>query len=240
MGRNIEIDSIHFKKNIFHVSNESTVKFGINSYMIGCTVSIEGSDNKVIFGNDCVISSNNKQCIRIIGDNNIIIVENGAKINMSLFTIRGNNCVIKIGSNFSCVYTEFFIGDSNCSIVFGKDNSVHGRDGKIVNIELYEETSVLIGNDCMFSNEIEIRPSDAHSIVDLNCNRLNNGENIVVGNHVWICMRTMLLKGTKVSNNSIIGAGTICNSKFEQENVILAGNPARIVKEKVDWNRCFL
>lgn len=240
MGRNIEIDSIHFKDNIFHVSNESTVKLGIDSYMIGCNVSIEGSNNKVIIGNNCVISSNNKQCIRIIGDNNRIIIGNDSTINLSLFTIRGNNCVIKLGSNFSCVYTEFFIGDNNCNIAFGKDNSVHGRNGKIVNIELYEETSVKVGNDCMFSNEIEIRPSDAHSIVDLNYNRMNKAENIVIGNHVWICMRTMLLKGTQIGSNSVIGAGTICNKKFSQENVIIAGNPAKIVKTSIEWDRSFI
>ena len=45
------------------------------------------------------------------------------------------------------------------------------------------------------------------------------------------------MKNTKISNNSIVGAGTIINKKFEDENVIIAGVPAKIIKKNVNWNR---
>lgn len=37
--------------------------------------------------------------------------------------------------------------------------------------------------------------------------------------------------------NSIVGACSVITKQFEEENVILAGNPAKIVKQNVKWGR---
>ena len=62
----------------------------------------------------------------------------------------------------------------------------------------------------MFSNDIEFRTGDSHSIVDLDTRkRINYSQNIHVGNHVWIGSRSIILKGVNIGNNSIIGTGSI-------------------------------
>ena len=100
-----------------------------------------------------------------------------------------------------------------------------------------ENSSVYIGKDCMFSNGIKIFTSDMHSIIDLNGNRINNSGDVIIGNHVWLCQDVKVLKNSKISDNTIVGHSAIVTKKFYETNVILAGNPARIVKRGVNWDR---
>ena len=43
-------------------------------------------------------------------------------------------------------------------------------------------------------------------------------------------MNSIILKGTNIGKNCIIGAGSVVHGTFP-DNVIIAGNPAKIIKE---------
>lgn len=53
---------------------------------------------------------------------------------------------------------------------------------------------------------------------------------INIGNNVWIGGDVTILAGVSIGNNSVIGAGAIV-TKDIPDNVIAAGNPARVIKE---------
>ena len=89
----------------------------------------------------------------------------------------------------------------------------------------------------MCAENVIIIPSDGHIVYDINTSELlNKGEDVVIGNHVWIGLNCIFLKGAKVSNDTIVGANSLVNKKFEK-NVIIAGSPAKIVKSDVNWDR---
>ena len=48
---------------------------------------------------------------------------------------------------------------------------------------------------------------------------------------------TILLKNTQVADNSIIGAASVVTKKFNDSNVIIAGNPAKVIKGDITWER---
>lgn len=100
-------------------------------------------------------------------------------------------------------------------------------------------SNVTIGNDVMFSWGIAIRPGDCHTIYSLadNSKILNQNQDISVGDHVWIGADVLLLKGAKISNNTVVGTRAVVNKAFDEENVILAGMPANIVKRNINWDR---
>ncbi len=121
-----------------------------------------------------------------------------------------NNCKIDIGDNIIFCGARLFLQDDN--------------------------SSISIGDDCMFSWGIDVWCTDVHTITDLEGNPLNFGKSIEIGNHVWVGKDVKVGKNTKISDDSIVGWGSIVTKKFEQSNVILAGNPAKIVKENINWN----
>ena len=53
---------------------------------------------------------------------------------------------------------------------------------------------------------------------------------ITIGNNVWIGGSVSVLSGVTVGNNVVIGAGAVV-TKDIPDNVIVAGNPARIIRE---------
>lgn len=74
-----------------------------------------------------------------------------------------------------------------------------------------------------------IRDTDEHSIKNK-----KNTKPIIIGNHVWIGMRSIILKGVHIGNNVVIGAGTVV-TKDIPDNCVVVGCPARIVHNDVVW-----
>ncbi len=52
---------------------------------------------------------------------------------------------------------------------------------------------------------------------------------------MWICDSVMVLKNSEILNDSIVGAKSLINKKFCESNVIIAGNPGKIVKRGIYW-----
>lgn len=57
---------------------------------------------------------------------------------------------------------------------------------------------------------------------------LGSAGRVKIGNNVFIGMNTMILKGVNIGNNVIIGAESLVN-KDVPDNVVVAGNPARVI-----------
>ena len=89
----------------------------------------------------------------------------------------------------------------------------------------------------MFSSNIKFRTGDSHSVLDLEGNRINPSKDITIGNHVWIGQSVFVGKGASIGDHNIVGACAVVTKKFDRTNVALGGNPAKIIKENVDWSR---
>lgn len=174
-----------------------------------------------------------KTKITIDGINNTIIIKDSANlINCDIF-VYGNDNLITIGQSVSLVETVLWAQDNKNEIKIGDHSTVFG----LVQLAALEGTSLIIGNDCMFARNIQCRTGDGHSIVDSSGTRINKSESVVIGNHVWVGDRVLCLKGTNIGNNCIIGAGSIVTKKFSEDNIVLAGTPAHIIKRDINWLR---
>ena len=63
----------------------------------------------------------------------------------------------------------------------------------------------------------------------------NPEKDIYLGENIWIGCNTTILKGTSLKRDIIIGAGSVVATKINEVGVVLAGNPARIIKKDVTW-----
>jgi acetyltransferase-like isoleucine patch superfamily enzyme len=55
-----------------------------------------------------------------------------------------------------------------------------------------------------------------------------------IGNHVWIGMNVMILKGVTIGDGAIIAAGSVVNRDVP-ERCLAGGVPAKVIKENVQW-----
>ena len=95
--------------------------------------------------------------------------------------------------------------------------------------------SITFGKDCLVGWDVLVMDTDEHPLYDMAGNRLNPNRPIVVGNHVWIGCKCVLLKGAEVPDNTVVAAGTLLKSAFEGECQVIGGNPPAVLKREVRW-----
>ena len=169
----------------------------------------------------------------IIGDNNRIKIGPGCVLSNVYFRIRGSEHQIEFGAN--------------CRVSRGAVLWFEDREGVLrvgsgttmveVHIAVTESSKVIIGDDCMFANDIDIRTGDSHTVIDTQTSeRLNYAGDVVISRHVWIAPHTVVLKGVNIGENSIIATGAVVTKSCEP-GVIMGGNPAKAIKTGVSWKR---
>ena len=93
---------------------------------------------------------------------------------------------------------------------------------------------IQLGYNCVLSWNISIMDHDAHDIYHGGV-LSNTPHPVIIGDHCWIGFNSIILKGSSLSNDVIVGANTILTKDIEESNVIVAGNPASIKKRNVVW-----
>ena len=92
-----------------------------------------------------------------------------------------------------------------------------------------------IGKNCVFAWDSLIMDTDYHHIYDHHSNIINEDKAIKIGNKVWLGTRSTVLKGCTIPDNCIVAANSLAAKEYDTENTILAGNPAKIVKDNISW-----
>lgn len=169
--------------------------------------------------------------INVSGNNNHVKITNLRRVDSLKITIDGD---------FGAFYMDPFrignlsIGIKNGSTIkIGKGTSIEGAY-----ILADHATNVSIGEDCMLSYNVQIRTTDAHGIYSVDTGeRMNPASSISIADHVWIGQAALISKGTKISRNSVVGASSFIQSKEFPPSCIVAGSPAKLIREGIIWDR---
>lgn len=92
---------------------------------------------------------------------------------------------------------------------------------------------VHIGDYCAISDNVQILDSDFHTIIHEG-KTSEKSKPIHIGNHVWIGRSAIILKGVTIGDGAIVGAGSVV-TRDVPPRCLVAGNPARVIKENVEW-----
>lgn len=189
---------------------------------------LEGNRKNIEY-NDAILK---KTHIKFVGNGNRIVIQPGARLTNCKFYIAGTDNTIIIGKDCRLTFAEFWTEESGNLIQIGDKATVSGK----CHFAAIEGTKILVGEDCMFSSEIVVQTGDSHSIIQNDC-RVNPSKDIIFGSHVWVGQRVTILKGSVIPHSSIIGAGALVTREFTKNGCIIAGVPAKVLKENITWKR---
>lgn len=110
-----------------------------------------------------------------------------------------------------------------------------GENCGISGSTIYAFDSIIIGNCTRIGANCKIIDNDFHPIeLEFRHKGLNEQYTkrapITIGNDCFIGMNSIILKGTKLGNNVIVGAGSVVHGEWP-DNCIIAGNPAKLIKK---------
>jgi acetyltransferase-like isoleucine patch superfamily enzyme len=110
--------------------------------------------------------------------------------------------------------SEIWAG-KNATISIGDHVYISGE------VIISSKVKIEIGASTIIGHQVLMFDTDFHGI---DGQEAKQGP-IVIGKHVWIAARAIILKGVTIGDNAIIAAGSVV-TKNVAENTIVAGNPA--------------
>ncbi|MDN6730798.1 MAG: sugar O-acetyltransferase [Atopostipes suicloacalis] len=88
---------------------------------------------------------------------------------------------------------------------------------------------VVIGNHCMLGPGVHIYTA-THPIHPIERKSGKEyGKPVTIGDNVWIGGRAIINPGVKIGDNVVVASGAVVTKDVE-DNVLVAGNPAKIIK----------
>lgn len=90
-----------------------------------------------------------------------------------------------------------------------------------------------IGDEILISRDVKIFDSDFHKIIDDEGRQTNMPKPMIIGNHVWIGLGAIILRGSQIGDGAVISAGAVVMGKIK-EGTNAIGNPARSFSN-INW-----
>ena len=100
----------------------------------------------------------------------------------------------------------------------------------IVNVAV----SVRIGDRSRLSWDCQITDTDYHTVVGPDGVPRPSTKPVVIGEHVLVGARAMILKGVTIGDGAVVAAGAVV-TKDVPPGIVVGGNPARQIGVASDW-----
>ncbi len=97
------------------------------------------------------------------------------------------------------------------------------------NLTILDEADVIIGNNVFIGPNVSIYTACHPLDAETRNTAVEWSEPVRIGDNVWIGGSVTIVPGVTIGNNVVIGAGSVVTRDVE-DNVVIAGNPARIIK----------
>lgn len=111
-------------------------------------------------------------------------------------------------------------------------SNIHVGDNFYANFDsvFLDVCEIRIGDNCMIAPGVHIYTA-THPVNPLErISGVEYGKPVTIGDNVWIGGRAVINPGITIGNNVVIASGAIV-TKDVPDNVIVGGNPAKIIKE---------
>ncbi len=154
------------------------------------------------------------------------------------FIFRFPNAKLSLGDNvrINSNFWSNLLGLYQRTIIVakGKGEIKIGDRVGISGATIYAWDKIEIGDDCLVGANVKIVDNDFHPVDPEDRLQHKNSKTghkpVKIGNNVFIGMNSIILKGTTIGDNCVVGAGSVVHGTFG-DNCVIAGNPAKVIKE---------
>lgn len=179
---------------------------GKRTILWNCKIDLQGKNTNIRIGKNCILKNVN-------------------------FIIKGDNAGIDIGDSVRIQGGDMWLEDMDSQIQIGTNTFIDSA-----HLAATEGKAIIIGNECMLANDIDIRTGDSHSILDITTGeRVNYARDVILKSHVWVGAHSIILKGSIVNENTVIGTASLVTATEYPANCIIGGIPAKVIKENIQW-----
>jgi acetyltransferase-like isoleucine patch superfamily enzyme len=188
------------------------------------TFGLQASDDNII-----EILGERTGSLDIRGKRNRLVIGQGARFDGEL-QIVGDDNVIEIGAWATMRGSYFGIMASNSTITFGE-----GSGAVQTALHVFEPGRIMIGRNCALGVQTWISNTDMHPVYDMTSGeRINPAADVIIGDHAWVGLRSIVLKGTHIEGGAIVGAGSTVSGHVSG-NTAVGGAPAKVIRPNVRW-----
>ena len=238
----------------FLTGNKVVGSFSNTTLLKNCRIKVQKGNSCTVNPADWTIKN---VTIIVEGNNNVVKIDDNLLVESSM-TIRvtGNDNYVELGEfcRFSTDNTNIVINGNNCTFITGKcckfgggvvscrENGTSVIIGdrldsqKGLSIDAMEGKKITISDRVLIAYNVEIRNTDGHSILDGDRKRTNVAQDTTIGKHVWIGQGVVIMKGSVIPDECVVGAHSVVTKAFYNSNALLVGVPAEIKKTNITWN----
>lgn len=160
----------------------------------------------ILIGGGCSPGMQCPKAAIYIEEGGQLIFNGGATISQGSLLRCDKNACLEIGASFYC--------NHNCFL---------------------RSTSLIkIGKNCSFGWSVHLNTSDGHTVWH-DGQKMEEQGPIIIGDKVWLTPDCSVLKNAFINNNCIVTQKSIITHKFTEENCLIGGLPARILRRNIDW-----
>lgn len=94
--------------------------------------------------------------------------------------------------------------------------------------QAYKNGGIIIGRNVWIAPNVGIIATN-HDPFDPSKHK--EGENVIIEDNCWIGMNAVILPGVKLGKNTVVGAGSVVTKSFPEGHCVIAGNPAKKIKD---------
>lgn len=172
-----------------------------------------------------------KNCIFELKKNSKLKISSNVQIGYKELAKSKTQTRIKIMEGGSIDFRSHFIIYEGAYIYVGNNARLVLGSGFVnENVRIVCSQYVEIGDEATIGPDVVIRDTDQHYI-----SGKENKKPIVIGKHVWIGQGAVILKGVKIGEGSVIATKSVVTHDIP-DHCLVAGNPARVIKENIFWS----
>lgn len=128
--------------------------------------------------------------------------------------------------------TPYFLRSGACIEIVNNGKLTIGQGACNVNLTIMCAKEITIGNGVRIGRNVSIRDyNGVHVIIN---DRYTNYAPVHIGDHCWLCTGCTIMPGVTIGEGSVVAANATVTKSVPPHSLV-AGSPAKVIKENIEW-----